>query len=66
MRGHVVKWFPERGFGFIKPEKISASDVYLHVSKVVEGNPHYGSDVEFKMSKDNTKRTFAIDVKVTN
>ena len=65
MRGHVVKWVADKGFGFIKPEKAD-HDVFLHISKVIEGVPRYGSDVEFAMGKDNTKRTFAIDVKVTN
>lgn len=64
MRGHIVKWVAEKGFGFIKPEK-AEHDTFLHISKVIEGEPHYGADVEFKMDKDKT-RTFAIDVRVLN
>lgn len=64
MRGHVIKWFPERGFGFIKPEKVG-HDAYLHISKVIDGEPRYGADVEFQMDKDKT-RTFAVNVKVLN
>lgn len=62
LKGHIAKWFPERGFGFIKPDG-AGHDEYLHISKVVEGMPCYGAAVEFKTGFDKS-RTFAIDVRI--
>jgi cold shock CspA family protein len=61
IKGHIVKWFDDRGFGFVKPKR-ATHDVYLHISKVIEGVPYYGADVEFKMS--DTARPIAFEVKV--
>ncbi|MGS0726328.1 excalibur calcium-binding domain-containing protein [Shewanella sp. 0m-11] len=31
-RGTLVRWNEEKGFGFIKPERASAHDIFIHIS----------------------------------
>jgi cold shock CspA family protein len=63
MKGSIRKWVDDRGFGFIKTPD---GDLFLHVSKIIEGTPRYGADVEYKIDTGADKRTFAVAVKVLN
>ena len=40
-RGTVVRWFDDRGFGFIKPDGGAPEDVFVHIKTL----RHCGIDV---------------------
>jgi cold shock protein len=44
--GTVVKWIPERGFGFIRPDE-PGDTVFLHVSAMRGAGPVVGDRVSY-------------------
>lgn len=65
MRGKVVSWNDDRGFGFIQPEDQSG-EVFFHISAV--GNtarrPQKGDAVEFDTTRDKSGRLKAAWVRL--
>lgn len=66
MSGVIVKYLPEKGYGFIKPEDAD-KDVFVHIKAVREGADQMreGAPVEFEMGTDRTGRVRAIKVRIT-
>ncbi|MEX3073757.1 cold shock domain-containing protein [Vibrio alginolyticus] len=56
MKGKIVRWVDERGFGFINAEELNG-DIFVHVSKFKKGyrRPQVGDDVEFQLDKESKK-----------
>ena len=57
MRGKVVSWNDDRGFGFIQPEDRS-EQVFFHISSVKKAarRPQTGDSVEFDSTRDASGR----------
>jgi cold shock CspA family protein len=51
MRAEIVRWFPDRGYGFAKPEKDARQDLIVHAGDVVSGVPYQGATIEFEFGK---------------
>jgi cold shock CspA family protein len=51
MRAEMVRWFPDRGYGFAKPEKDARQDVIIRASDITSGVPHQGATIEFELGK---------------
>jgi cold shock CspA family protein len=61
MKGKVIKFFTEKGFGFITDTE--RNNRFFHISNIVNAeNPKVGSMVEFKPST-NDKGLIALDIK---
>eukprot|EP00756_Hemistasia_phaeocysticola_P005848 Hpha_TRINITY_DN13528_c0_g1::TRINITY_DN13528_c0_g1_i1::g.111706::m.111706 len=53
MRGKVVKWIEERGFGFISPDD-GGKDVYVHARDLPpESSLEEGRDIHFDLVQDS-------------
>ncbi|WP_256936984.1 cold shock domain-containing protein, partial [Vibrio parahaemolyticus] len=50
MKGEIVRWVDERGFGFINSNELDG-DIFVHVSKFKKGyrRPRIGDQVEFQL-----------------
>ncbi|GHA66921.1 cold shock domain-containing protein [Photobacterium aphoticum] len=50
MKGKIIRWVDDRGFGFIKSQSLHG-DVFAHVSKFQPGyrRPIVGDEVEFQL-----------------
>ncbi|GLT20179.1 cold-shock protein [Vibrio zhanjiangensis] len=55
MKGKIVRWVDERGFGFINTEELNG-DIFVHVSKFKKGDrrPQVGDEVEFQLDRKST------------
>ena len=64
MKGKIVRWVDDRGFGFIKTDKLDG-DIFVHASKFKKGfrRPQVGDQVEFQLS-DNTPKPSASSVEL--
>nr|WP_319554412.1 cold shock domain-containing protein [uncultured Vibrio sp.] len=68
MKGEIVRWNDDRGFGFIKSADYQG-DVFVHISKFKKGyrRPLVGDKVEFQVEESNGKtnahNVVLIDVK---
>lgn len=67
MKGKIIRWIDERGFGFIhSPEYVG--DIFVHVSEFRQGfrSPQVGDDVAFQIAfkdgKPNAKRVALVGV----
>ncbi|AMG07134.1 cold shock domain-containing protein [Vibrio parahaemolyticus] len=56
MKGIVVRWVDDRGFGFINSEELDG-DIFVHVSKFKKGyrRPQIGDQVEFQLVNNAPK-----------
>ncbi|EKO4004371.1 cold shock domain-containing protein [Vibrio fluvialis] len=56
MKGKIVRWVDDRGFGFINTPDIKG-DIFVHVSKFRKGyrRPQVGDDVEFLLDSKAPK-----------
>ncbi|CAH6939079.1 Cold-shock protein [Vibrio chagasii] len=56
MKGKIVRWNDDRGFGFINPDDYQG-DVFVHISKFKKGyrRPQVGDEVEFQVEVSNGK-----------
>lgn len=61
--GQVKKWFPDRGFGFIKSWQ-DGENYFCHVSKCEDGELVVGSTVEFGLMQDkrDPEKQFCVHV----
>ena len=63
METGTVKWFnPQKGFGFISPQK-GGEDLFCHHSEVKNGPPNEGDTVEFEVG-EGKKGPCAVQVTV--
>lgn len=66
--GHINKWFPERGFGFIK--RPGTQDIYAHISGFLDrlARPTIDAKVKYQVSYTNRdgygKRPIATDIEM--
>lgn len=64
-QGTIIKWFDDRGYGFIKPDDVSAEDVFLHQRQIVTGIPREGATVDYSVAaRGQRNRPTADDAKV--
>ncbi|EGR0760753.1 cold-shock protein [Vibrio parahaemolyticus] len=58
MKGKLVRWNDDRGFGFIKSDEFSG-DIFLHVSNMRKASrrPQVGDQVEFQVEHKGQKVT---------
>ena len=49
LKGQIISWFPQRHFGFIKPDD-SSTEYFFHLSGTL-GQFELGSVVEFELTK---------------
>jgi len=56
MKGEIVRWVDDRGFGFINSDAYPG-DIFVHVSKFQKGyrRPQIGDKVEFQIEVSNGK-----------
>ncbi|MDR9830894.1 cold shock domain-containing protein [Vibrio sp. FNV 38] len=56
MKGRIVRWIDDRGFGFINTEE-HRGDIFAHISKFKKGyrQPQVGDAVEFHVEVHNGK-----------
>ncbi|MFH4799486.1 cold shock domain-containing protein [Vibrio alginolyticus] len=56
MKGEIVRWVDERGFGFINSNELGG-DIFVHVSKFKKGyrRPRIGDQVEFQLASVQPK-----------
>ncbi|EEX92071.1 hypothetical protein VIOR3934_02727 [Vibrio orientalis CIP 102891 = ATCC 33934] len=56
MKGEIVRWVDDRGFGFINSDAYPG-DIFVHVSKFKKGyrRPKIGDKVEFQIEVNNGK-----------
>jgi cold shock CspA family protein len=60
-QGELLRWFEDRGFGFIKPDQTSLcnGDVFLHRRHIKSGDPRSGARVTFELYVGDGKRPAA-------
>ncbi len=64
--GSIVKYFEDKGFGFIRPEN-GGKDVFFHISRLTEGSAADlvpGSKILFEVGMDRTGKTAATSLRV--
>lgn len=63
MKGTVIRWVDDKGFGFIKPDD-GSKELFFHISKVKTNarKPKVGDSVLFRSSLDSQKRLQAENV----
>jgi cold shock CspA family protein len=56
MKGSIIRWVDDRGFGFISSDDYQG-DIFVHISKFKQGfrRPRIGDSVEFQVELKNGK-----------
>jgi cold shock CspA family protein len=57
-RGKILKWFPDKNFGFIICKNITNKDIFCHGSNL-SGSPRMGSKIKINVTK-NKKGDYVI------
>ncbi|MHC6156581.1 cold shock domain-containing protein [Bradyrhizobium elkanii] len=66
IKGQIIRWFPERGFGFAKMHADDRRDIFVHTTHISEGAPFVGAEVTFELAEDGHGRRLANKVRVTS
>ena len=64
--GSIVKYFEDKGFGFIRPDN-GGKDVFFHISRLTEGSATDlapSSKVLFEIGMDRTGKTAATSLRI--
>jgi cold shock protein len=64
--GSIVKYFEDKGFGFIRPDN-GGKDVFFHISRLTEGSASDlapSSKVLYEVGMDRTGKTAATSLRV--
>jgi cold shock CspA family protein len=64
-KGKLVRWFDDKGFGFIKPEN-GKDDIFIHISalKGMSRKPLIGDVIHYQISFDTNGKTRAVNPKI--
>jgi cold shock CspA family protein len=64
-KGKLVRWFDDKGFGFIKPEN-GKDDIFIHISalKSMSRKPIIGDVIYYQISFDANGKTCAVNAKI--
>lgn len=64
-KGKLVRWFDDKGFGFIKPEN-GKDDIFIHISalKSMSRKPIIGDVIYYQISFDANGKTRAVNAKI--
>jgi len=64
-KGRLVRWFDNKGFGFIKPEN-GKNDVFIHISalKNMSRHPIVGDVIRYQISFDANGKTRAVNANI--
>ncbi len=64
LRGKLVSWKDDRGFGFIRPDG-AEEDVFVHIKQFVDPSqrPRISERLSFRIETDNRGRRRAVDVR---
>ena len=64
--GSIVKYFEDKGFGFIRPDN-GGKDVFFHISRLTEGSAEDlvpSSKILYEVGMDRTGKTAATSLRV--
>jgi CspA family cold shock protein len=64
--GAIVKYFEDKGFGFIRPEN-GGKDVFFHISRLTEGSATDlapGARILYEVGMDRTGKTAATSLRI--
>ena len=62
-KGTLKKWFEEKGFGFIAPDK-GSNDIFIHISSFgrdISRRPEVGDTIFYYITSDKKGKTKAVD-----
>ena len=64
-KGKLVRWFDNKGFGFIKPEQ-GKGDIFIHISalKSMSPKPIVGDVIYYQISVENSGKTRAVNARI--
>lgn len=64
-QGKIVRWFDQKGFGFIKPNH-GKDDIFIHItqSKYMSRKPVVGDLISFEIGLDNQGKKRAINASI--
>jgi len=64
-KGKLIRWFDNKGFGFIKPEQ-GKGDIFIHISalKGMSRKPIVGDVIHYQISVENSGKTRAVNAKI--
>ncbi|MGR9037487.1 MAG: cold shock domain-containing protein [Gammaproteobacteria bacterium] len=64
-KGKLVRWFDDKGFGFIKPEN-GKDDIFIHISALrnMSRKPVIGDVIHYQISFDANGKTRAVNAQI--